>query len=88
MVASVSCIYGLGAPELYLQMTEEISIELTKEHIKKIKSKNDDLNAFVLLTEDLALERAAKAQGDEKMASVFLLQKFLSLVIQIAKILP
>ena len=61
MVASVSCIYGLGAPELYLQMTEEISIELTKEHIKKIKSKNDDLNAFVLLTEDLALERAAKA---------------------------
>ena len=60
-MASVSCIYGLGAPELYLQMTEEISIELTKEHIKKIKSKNDDLNAFVLLTEDLALERAAKA---------------------------
>ena len=37
------------------------SVELTKEHIKKIKSKNDDLNAFVLLTEDLALERAAKA---------------------------
>jgi aspartyl-tRNA(Asn)/glutamyl-tRNA(Gln) amidotransferase subunit A len=42
------------------------SLELTKDVFKRIKSLNPNLNAYVTLTEDSALEQAKKA--DEKLA--------------------
>jgi len=36
-------------------------VELTKEYLKNIKEKNPDINAFITITEELALEEAKKA---------------------------
>ena len=55
VVASVSCIYGLGAPELYLQMTEEISIDC-KIKQESLQSKLVDLQ---YKRNDLSLSRGS-----------------------------
>lgn len=43
------------------------SVELTQACLKRIKERNDEINAFVTVTEDLALEEAKKA--DERIAA-------------------
>ena len=38
-------------------------VELTKEYLKKIKEKDTEINSFITVTEDIALENAKNAQG-------------------------
>lgn len=39
------------------------AVELTKEYLKKIKEKDTEINSFINVTEDIALENAKNAQG-------------------------
>jgi len=50
---------------LALEKKEISSVELTKLYLKRIKKHNDSLNAFITITEDLALAQAKAA--DEKI---------------------
>ena len=49
VVASVSCIYGLGAPELYLQMTQKLNVgdtlkrQLFIERLVELQYKRNDI---------------------------------------------
>jgi len=38
------------------------AVELTKEYLKKIREKDGEINSFITVTEDIALENAKKAQ--------------------------
>lgn len=42
VIASVSCIYGLGSPELYLEMTEKLTVN-EKIDLKKLQKKLTEL---------------------------------------------
>jgi aspartyl-tRNA(Asn)/glutamyl-tRNA(Gln) amidotransferase subunit A len=39
------------------------AVELTKEYLKKIKEKDTEINSFITVTEDIALENAKNAQN-------------------------
>jgi len=49
-----------------LQNKDFSSVELTKVCLKRIKKRNSEINAFITVTEDLAMKEARKA--DEKIA--------------------
>lgn len=55
-----------------LDKKEYSSVEITKEYLKNIKTKNPDINAFITITEELALKEAKQAdelikQGKQKI---------------------
>lgn len=46
-----------------LKQGEFSSVELTEHYLARIKSKNDDINAFITVCDDLAMDQARAADG-------------------------
>jgi len=56
----------IGQAALKLRAREVSAVELAQESLRRIRASQPELNAFITVTEDLALEQAARA--DEELA--------------------